>query len=155
MRNQEGKLTLCVMIAESNRKKKYSSCSCQDSDMKSHGFLFLLWPLQCPSSFYPSILLPLLCGWGLACGLPRWQPPGCSSLLIMSKPILAGEMSCCLFVSGPFNNPFTLLLDVYINFIPYWIFLPSRINKLQVIFHSEIIFYGEKYKVKKHQGWKG
>lgn len=71
-------------------------------------------------SFFLCTSIPsLLWWWGLAYGLPRWQPPGCSSLLIMSKPILAREMSCCLFVSAPFNNPFILLLGVYINFIPY------------------------------------
>lgn len=121
--------------------------------MKSHGFLFSLWPLQFPSSFYKSILLPLLCGWGLACGLPRWQPPGCSSLLIMSKPMLAREMSCCLFVSAPFNNPFQLLLGVHINFIPYWIFLPSRINKLY--FTVKSYFMVKSIRQKTHQGWKG
>ena len=49
----------------------------------------------------------------------KMAAPRCSPLLIMSKPMLAGEVSWCLFISASFNNPFKLLLGVHINFIPY------------------------------------
>ena len=38
--------------------------------------------------------------WQLACSLPWLQTPNCNSLLIPNKPILAGEISGSLFVSG-------------------------------------------------------
>ena len=37
---------------------------------------------------------------GLACGSPWLQTLNCNSLLILNKPIFAGEISCSLFVSG-------------------------------------------------------
>ena len=77
--------------SSANRKKK--DCSpflARTQAMKSHGL--------CKSP--PNLLFPALALWGLKLGSPHMQTSNCNSLLILDKPIFAGEIFCSLSVSG-------------------------------------------------------